>query len=386
MMKEKGFNKHVEKDEALAIFAEAHQVLVSDAVVFEVSPLERVALLGGYRSVLPRLNPGSPNIRADDQLITYGEARHHLVTAIAARTLAADITPALVAERSVRNSPMLLRSLLSPRATHAAEISFDRAILRQTFKPSLARTLQADIRLPENPDTFFKQFPDEAPDAMTAFAMNDAGIAVTGAGSKRRLKAIPLDGLHIFVREGATAFGTISVPGAELKGILQRAKAEAERRAGRNAKSNRPPSSLSISGPPERSGTPKSALGRAATTTTTTNTPSSDLTGTLSAALGSVSSAISQATGHDEMIALSTRWPRQPEELFSETASEAKALEDADVVLMQSGEGLSHARLAAKAALTQSVARGAPPLPPSLVLQAKALMARVPEIVAQRVV
>lgn len=385
MMKEKGFNKHVEKDEALAIFAEAHQILVSDAVVFEISPLERVALLGGYKSVLPRLNPASPKIRADDQLIMYGEARHHLVTAVAARTLAADITPALVAERSVRNSPMLLRSLLSPRATHAAEISFDRAILRQTFKPSLARTLQADIRLPEHPDTFFKQFVDEAPDAMTAFAMSDAGIPVTGAGSKRRMKAIPLDGLHIFVREGGTAFGTISVPGAELKGILQRAKAEAERRAGRNAKSNRPPSSLSISGPPERSATPKSSLGRAAATSTTI-APVSGLTGTISAALGTVTSAISQVTGHDEMIALSTRWPRTPEELFAETASEAKALEDSDLALMQSGEGLSHARLAAKAALTQSIARGAPPLPPSLVLQAKALMARVPEIVAQRVV
>jgi hypothetical protein len=384
MMKEKGFNKNVERDEAIAIFAEAHQVLVADAVIFEVSPLERVALLGGYRSVLPRLLPGSPKIRADDQLISYGEARHHLVTAVAARTLAADITPSLVAERSVRNSPMLLRSLLSPRATHAAEISFDRAILRQTFKPSLARTLQADIRLPENPDTFFKQFPEEIPDAMTAFAMSDAGIPMTGAGAKRRMKAIPLDGLHIFVREGGTAFGTISVPGAELKGILQRAKAEAERRAGRNAKNNRPPSSLSISGPTERSSTPKSALGRSAVAT-----PSfapSGLTGTISAAIGTVTSVITQATSSDEMVALSTKWPRTPEELFTETALEAKALEDSDLALMQSGEGLSHARLAAKAALTQSVARGAPPLPYSLILQAKALMARVPEIVAQRVV
>jgi hypothetical protein len=112
----------------------------------------------------------------------------------------------------------------------------------------------------------------------------------------------------------------------------------------------------------------------------------SGLTGTISAAIGTVTSVISQATSSDEMIALSTKWPRTPEELFTETALEAKALEDSDLALMQSGEGLSHARLAAKAALTQSVARGAPPLPFSLILQAKALMARVPEIVAQRVV
>ena len=388
----RGDVKPLSIDDAVAVFSEHHQLLVSSAVVFEVNPLERVALLGGHRCLLPRLTPGNARVRSDEQLQAFGRARQALVTAIAARTLAADINPVLVAERSNRNSPMLLRSLLSSAAQHAAEVSFDRAILRQTFKPTLTRTLQADIRLPEQPDTFARQVPDEAqPDAMTSYAMSAAGVTSTGAGPKRRLKAIPLDGLHIFVREGGTAFGTISVPGAELRGILQRARAEAERRAGKVSKdrgAGRPPSSLSHVAP-DRSNTPKSTAGRPTAggfspSVGAGSVAGGSIAGTLGSLAGAAVSAVLKAPTLDEMLGLQTSWPRTAEQLLQESAQEAAAIEAADTAALQAGELVTPAQEAARASLAAAIAAGTPPVPSSLVLQAKALMARVPEIVAER--
>ena len=95
-------------------------------------------------------------------------------------------------------------------------------------------------------------------------------------------------------------------------------------------------------------------------------------------------SAVLKAPTFDEMLGLQTSWPRTAEQLLQESAQEAAAVEAADTAALQAGELVTPAQEAARASLAAAIAAGTPPVPMSLVLQAKALMARVPEIVAER--
>jgi len=194
------------------------------------------------------------------------------------------------------------------------------------------------------------------------------------------------------------------VPGAELRGILQRARAEAERRAGpdRNSKSRsgRPGSSMTTAASPAngRSATPLSVVSRSTAGGGGGGgggfSPLGGAAGAVvAAASGAVGAIIKGAAGAaaaagvgavDEMLYLLTAWPRTAEQLVSETAALAEAEAAAKLAALQAGDPPSKEAEAAAQALAYAIAAGTPPVPHSLALQARALMARVPEIVAER--
>lgn len=398
----RGEARHVTPEEAHAIFADQSRLLLPDAVIMEVTPTERTALLGGHRSLLPQLYAKDPTKRIVDQLQSYAVVRNTVLTALASRVLATDLSPATAAERASDNSALLLRTVVSADGKRAAEVNLDRWLLRQQFKVGMLRSVQASIRMPEPASVYLQQLPSQDVEAMTAFAMSAAGVPMAGSGPKKRLRLPASDGLQVAVWStdvavGQATFalhGTITLTAAEVRRVLEQARTDAERKAGVDkwrAKRDKEIAFLQSEGRPIPqellADYPASLLARPLPRSTTPSRGGGggeDTGGVLGGTKRALTAVRSLLTStRDQYLDLVTQWPRTAEELVQESWEEAVAEEEAALPKDPAAAALAASNAAAAAAQKEPGFQ-MPAVPPGLLLQAKALSLRVPDMVAER--